>query len=92
MPVCRVLKPSSTFRRRVLARKILKKGVAAIVACFSCACAQVLCIFSASLSKYVEYTHKRMLYNRSFSKVDYNRLLEEEARLETVCQIALNRA
>jgi hypothetical protein len=84
MSVCHVLKPSPTFCRRVLARKILKEGVAAIVACSFCACAQVLCIFSASSSKCTKCTRKRMPCNRSFSKVDYNRLSEKKARLETV--------
>jgi hypothetical protein len=84
MPVCCVLKPSSTFYRRVLTRKILKESIAAIVACFSCAYAQVLCIFSASSSKYAKYIYKKMSYNRSFSKVDYNRLLEKKICLETV--------
>jgi hypothetical protein len=92
MPVCRVSKPSPTFRRRVLARKILEEGVAAMVACSFCARAQVLCIFSASSSKCAKCTHKRMPYNRSFSKADYNRLSEKEARLKTARQIALDRA
>jgi hypothetical protein len=85
MPVCRVLKPSPTFRRRVLTRKILEEGVAAMVVCFFCAYAQILCIFSASSSKCAKCTRKRMPYNRSFSKADYNRLLEKKARLETAC-------
>jgi hypothetical protein len=83
MPVCRVSKPSLTFRRRVLARKILKEGVAAMVACSSCAHAQVLCIFSASSSKCAKCTRKGMPCDRSFSEADYNRLSEKEARLET---------
>jgi hypothetical protein len=90
MPACRVSKPSPTFRRRVLARKILEESMAAMVACFSCACAQVLCIFSASSSKCAECIRKGMPYDRSFSKADYNRLLEEEARLETARQVALD--
>jgi hypothetical protein len=92
MPACRVSKPSPTFRRRVLARKILEEGVAAMMICSSCACAQVLCIFSASLSKCAECTRKGMPCDRSFSKADYNRLLKEEARLKTARQMALDRA
>jgi hypothetical protein len=84
MPACYISKPSPTFRRRVLARKILKGDVTAIVACFFCAYIQVLCIFSASSSKCAKYTRKEMPYNRSFSKADYNRLLKKKARLETV--------
>jgi hypothetical protein len=85
MPVCCVSKPSPTFRRRVLARKILEEGVAAIVACSFCARAQVLCIFSASLSKCAECTRKEMPCDGSFSKADYNRSLEKKACLETAC-------
>jgi hypothetical protein len=92
MPACRVLKPSPTFRRRVLTRKILKEGTATIVACSFCACAQVLCIFSASLSKCTKCTRKEMPCNRSFSEADYNRLLEKKACLETARQVALDRA
>jgi hypothetical protein len=84
MPACCVLKPSPTFYRQVLTRKILKESVAAIIACFFCAYIQILCIFSASLSKCAKYIYKRMPYNRSFSKADYNRLLEKEMYLKII--------
>jgi hypothetical protein len=92
MPACRVSKSSPTLRRRVLARKILEEGAVAMVACSSCARAQALCIFSASSSKCAECTRKGMSCDGSFSEADYDRLSEEEARLETARQVALDRA
>jgi hypothetical protein len=92
MPACRVSKPSPTFCRRVLARKILEEGVVAMVACSFCACAQVLYVFSASSSKCAECTRKGVSCDGSFSEADYDRLLKEEVRLEEAHQVALDRA
>jgi hypothetical protein len=80
-----IIKSSSTCYQQVLAAKICKEGVIVIVVCSVCVRAQVLYVFSLSLLKCAECTCKGVLCDRSFSKVDYNKLSEKEARLETAC-------
>jgi hypothetical protein len=92
MSLCHIVKSSPTRRQQVLAAKIYKKGVIAIVACSACARAQVLYVFSLSSSKCAECTRKRVLCDRSFSKADYNKLSKKKARLKTARQMALDRA
>jgi hypothetical protein len=45
--------------------------------------ARTLYVFSRDSFKCSKYTHKKVTYNRNFSKVDFNKLLEEKDYLKT---------
>jgi hypothetical protein len=77
MPAYCVSKPSTTFRRQDLARRIRLDGVEAIVACSAYARAQVLCYFAPHSSKCSKCTCKGVSCDGSFSAADYNKLSEE---------------
>ena len=81
MSVCRV-KKNSTPRRKTLAKRILLDGSEAIVACSACARAQVLCYFAPHSSKCSECTRKGVSCDRNFSVADYDKLSEEQVKLE----------
>jgi hypothetical protein len=62
--------------------KIKWLGAIVIVLYTSCARARTLYVFSRDSSKCSKCTHKGVVYNRNFLEVDFDKLLEEEDRLE----------
>jgi hypothetical protein len=84
MSTCRVSKPSSTLRRRTLARRILSEGREAMVACSACARSGARCMFAPHSSKCAECTRKGVSCDGSFSETDYDKLSAEQAKLEIV--------
>jgi hypothetical protein len=62
--------------------KIKRLGAIAIVSYTLYTRARTLYVFSRDSSKYSKCTHKRVVYDGNFSKVDFNKLLEEKDCLE----------
>jgi hypothetical protein len=89
MLVYRVQKIPSPTRRFTLAAKIKRLGAIAIVSCTPCARARTLYMFSRDSSKCSKCTRKRVIYDENFSKVDFDKLLEEKDRLEIMWTYAI---
>jgi chaperonin GroEL (HSP60 family) len=62
--------------------KIKRLGVITIVSCTSCTRVRTLYIFSRDSSKCSKCTRKRVVYDRNFSKADFDKFSEEKDRLE----------
>jgi hypothetical protein len=77
-----VKKPSSTIRRQALAERIAQDGDKAMVACSACAVSRTLCLFAPHSLKCSECVHKNVSYDGSFSEADYDKLSEEQSKLE----------
>jgi hypothetical protein len=92
MPACRVIKLSSTVRRQALAKRIVQDGDRAMVACSACAAARTLCLFAPHSSKCLECTRKGVSCDGSFSEADYDKLSEEQSKLEAARTRAIDEA
>jgi hypothetical protein len=53
-----------------------------MISCTLYARARTLCVFSRDSSKCSKCTRKGVIYDRNFSKADFDKLLEEKDRLE----------
>jgi hypothetical protein len=82
IPACRIQKIPSTTRRSTLIAKIKRLSATVIVLCTLCARARTLYVFSRDSSKCSKCTHKGVVYDRNFSKADFNKLSQEKDRLK----------
>jgi hypothetical protein len=69
--------------------KIKRLGAIAIVLCTLYARARTLYVFSRDSLKYSKCTYKGVVYDRNFSKVDFDKLLEEKDHLEATRTYAI---
>jgi hypothetical protein len=53
-----------------------------MIAYTPCARARIMCVFSRDSFKCSECTHKSISYDGNFSEADFDKLLEEKAKLE----------
>jgi hypothetical protein len=74
--------PSPTHRSTLIA-KIKRLGAKAMILCTLYMWARALYVFSKDSSKCFKCTYKRVIYNENFSKMDFNKLLEEKDHLKT---------
>lgn len=92
MSANRVVKPSSTHRRRVLSARVFELGAASSMPCSPCSAAHLLCVFSAQSPKCSECIRRGIRCDGNFSAAEFDRLREEESRLQKARRAALEEA